>query len=329
MKALILAPFNDDQLTRLRVELEVYYESWLETLSLVDPDDLAKRINSEEISILVVEADFVFEETFETCQDLKFVGICRAATNHVDLDAANRGGVLVVNTPGRNARAVAELALGLILSLARRIPDANAYVKSGQWQHPVAGYTDFRGIEIARRTVGVIGMGVIGRTLAQMCLGLGMDVLGYDPYARDTPRNVKMTDLRTLASRADFISVHVPTTGETEGMLGAVFLDSMKPTAHLVNCSDIRITDQVALLDALKNHRIAGAAFDVFETQPIAPHSPLLQLDNVILTPHIGGATAETVDRHSRMMTDDILRFMNGCRPENLANPEVWQHKHG
>ena len=324
MHALILAPFDERQLERLSAEMSVTHESWLDTLRLTDPDDLADRIRTEGISILVVEADFVFEETFADAPDLRFVGICRASTTQVDLDAATAHGVVVVNTPGRNARAVAEHAMGLIFSLARRIPTAHNYVTSGQWQHPVGGYVDLRGIELAGRTLGIVGMGTIGRRLAEMGQALGMSVLGCDPYVTDPPDGIDMVDLHTAASRSDFISVHVPTMPQTVGMIDAEVLDCMKPTAFFVNCSDAEVIDQVALIHALTTGRIAGAAFDVFETHPIAPDNPLLQLDNVILTPHLGGATVETIQRHSRMMTDDILRFACGDRPVNLVNPEVW-----
>ena len=321
MHALILAPFDERQLARLRAEMEVTYESWLDTCTLTDPDDLAERVRADDVSILVVEADFVFEETFQDCPGLKFVGICRSATTHVDIRAAADHGVLVVNTPGRNARAVAEHAFALILSLARQIPRAHEYVRSGSWRNPVAGYTDFRGVELASRSIGIIGIGAIGRTLAGMCVGFGMKVIAHDPYASNAPDGVHMTDLDTLARESDFISVHVPATPDTEGLLNARFFGLTKPTAFLVNCSDYNVADEAALLDALRSRRISGAAFDVFETHPIAPDSPLLELDNVILTPHVGGATDETIERHSRMMTDDILRFLKGQRPVNLVIP--------
>ena len=323
-RALILAPFDERQLERLTADMRVAHESWLDTLKLTDPDDLAARIRSEGISILVLEADFVFEETFADAPGLKFVGICRASTTQVDVDAATAHGVVVVNTPGRNARAVAEHAMGLIFALARRIPTAHHYVTSGKWRHPVGGYVDLRGIELAGRTLGIVGMGAIGSRLAEVGRALGMSVLGCDPYVTDPPDGIDMADLRSVAVHSDFISVHVPTTPQTVGMIDAETIDCMKPTAFLVNCSDAEVIDQAALVHALRTVQIAGAALDVFETHPIAPDNPLLHLDNVILTPHLGGATVETIQRHSKMMTDDILRFARGDRPVNLVNPEVW-----
>ena len=305
--------------------MAVDYHSWLDTRRLTDPDELASRIRSDGVSILVVEADFVFRETFEEAPDLRFVGICRAATSQVEIDAATEHGVVVVNTPGRNARAVAELAVGMMFALARRLPQAHDYVISGRWNHPVGGYVDLRGAELGGRTMGIIGLGAIGATLSKMANGLGMRVIAYDPFVTRQVEGVTMVDLDTIASESDFISVHVPTTAETTGLLDDRFFSRTKPTSFLINCSDAQIADRSAVVVALRDGRISGAAFDVFETQPIAPDNPLLTLDNVILTPHVGGATLETVERHSRMMTDDILRFVNGSRPINIVNPEAWQ----
>ena len=312
------------QLARLAEQMDVAYESWLDTRRISDPDELAARVLSEGVSVLVIEADFVFEEMLEGCASLKLVGICRASTSHVDVEAATVRGVAVVNTPGRNARAVAEHALGLMFSLARRIPRANEYVRSGRWGHPAGGYVDLRGVELGGRTIGIVGMGASGGALARMCAALGMNVLAYDPLLTTHPAGATLAGLDDVASESDFISIHAPSTSDTAGMLDAEFFSRMKRSAFLVSCSDAEIADQSALVDALASGRIAGAAFDMFETQPIAPHNPLLTLDNVILTPHVGGATEETIRRHSEMMAEDVLRFARGRRPVNLVNPEVW-----
>lgn len=323
-RALVLAPFSPAQLERLRQRLEVTYESWLDTRKLHDPDDLARRLHEEGISILVVESDFVFEEVFQQAPGLKFVGICRAATNHVDVEVATRQGVVVVNTPTRNAQAVAEHALGLMLALARRIPAAHQYVAQRRWTDPVGPYITMRGVELCGKTLGIIGLGAIGRRLAAMGLALGMAVQAHDPYVAAPPEGVRLMALDGLLAQSDFVSIHAPLTPETEGLLDARRLGLMKPTAYLVNTSAAAIVRQEALVEALRGRRIAGAALDVFESHPLPPGSPLLGLDNVVLTPHIGGATAETIERHSEMMSEDILRFVRGERPLRLVNPEVW-----
>ncbi len=331
MKTLILAPFSAPGLDRLRAQMDVEYESWLDSRRLHDPEELAQRLTCGSFSILVVEADFVFEETFDQAPCLKFVGVCRGSPTNVDAGAATRHGVIVVNTPGRNAPAVAELALGLMMSLARRIPFAHQVVKSGQWEDPVMPYTSLRGMELAGKTLGIIGLGAIGSELTRRGSALGMRVLAFDPYvspAQACGVGATLADLDSVLQEADFISLHCPTNNSTRGLIDAKRLSLMKPTAYLINTADAALVDEAALSSCLKAGRLAGAGLDVFPSHPVAPDNPLLGLDNVVLTPHIGGATEETVARHSDMMTSDILRFINGERPLHLLNPDVWD-KHG
>ena len=192
MHALVLAPFSTSELKRLRERLNVTYQSWMETRRLLDPDELVTRIADEKIDVLVIETDFVFDEVFEEAKTLQLVGICRNAINHVDVDAATEHGVLVVNTPGRNAQAVAEHTLGLMLALARKIHSGHAYVASRGWDSPVEPYISMRGVELAGRTLGVVGLGAIGKRLARIGVALGMRVMAYDPYVAKPPEDVKI-----------------------------------------------------------------------------------------------------------------------------------------
>ncbi len=310
---------------RLSGRLDVEYDSWMESRRLHDPEELAVKLNGLGASVLVVELDFVFEEVFEAVRNLKFVGICRAATSHVDIEAATANGVAVVNTPGRNAQAVVEHALGLMLALARRIPEGHNYVTGGRWLNPVGPYVELRGVELAGRMLGIVGLGAIGRQLAEKARAFGMRCIAHDPYADVPVPGVDLKDLDEVLEGSDFVSIHAPLTSETEGLIDSRRFGLMKSTAYLVNLSDARIVEQDSLVDALDSRSIAGAALDVFESHPIAPDHPLLRLDNVILTPHLGGATEETIDRFSKMMADDIVRFLDGERPLNLVNSEVWE----
>ena len=325
LHGLVLAPFAEGELRRLRARLDVEYESWMESRRMHDPEELAAKLNGLGASVLLVELDFVFEEVFEAVPSLKFVGICRAATSHVDIEVATANGVAVVNTPGRNAQAVAEHALGLMLSLARRIPDGHSYVTGARWLNPVEPYVEMRGVELGGRTLGIVGLGAIGRRLAEMAMAIGMKCIAFDPYVDAPLAGVYLKELDEVLAGSDFVSIHAPLTSQTEGLIDSRGLSLMKPTAYLVNLSDARIVDRGGLVDALESKAIAGAALDVFETHPIAPDHPLLGLDNVILTPHVGGATEETIQRYSKMMADDILRFLDGARPLNLVNPDVWE----
>ena len=327
MRALILAPFDPRCIATLGRSLDVTHESWLETRRLADPDRLGLRLGEENTSILVVESDFVFEEVFDQAEGLKLVGVCRNSTHQIDVEAATRHGVLVVNTPGRNARAVAEHVLGLMLALARRIPEAHEYVRDKCWRNPAEPYITMRGVELAGRTLGIVGLGAIGATLADIGSALGMKVSAHDPYVTRPPDGIALLELDALMASSDFVCVHVPATPETEGLIDARRLSLMRTTAYLVNASDPSVADQAALVGVLRQRRINGAAFDVFDSHPVSPTNPLLELDNVVLSPHLGGATEETIGRHSQLMTDDILRFLKGRRPRHLVNEEAWERR--
>ena len=303
--------------------MAVTHESWMDTLRLYDPDELAERINELSVTALIVESDFVFVETFEQVSTLRFVGVCRAATNHVDIDSATEHGIVVVNSPGRNSRAVAEHIFGLMLSLARQIPAGDRYVKQGRWSSPDEPYRTLRGVELGGRTLGLVGFGAIGRQVATIAAALGMTVLAHDPYVVDSPAGVTLTDLDSLLAGSDFVATLAPLNAETTGMLDASRLARMKPGAFLVTASGVSIADQPALLKALRTGALSGLAVDVFDTHPVAPDSPLLTVENVVLTPHIAGATEETIGRHSDMIAGDLIRSLDGEAPINAVNPEV------
>jgi D-3-phosphoglycerate dehydrogenase len=315
MPALILSPFDEHALARLRERMPVTHESWLESRRLHDPEELGARIRSEGIDVLVVEADFVFEEVFDAASGLRFVGVCRNALNQVDLPSAREHGVIVTHAPGRNTNAVVELVLGCMLAMARRLPLADRFVSGGGWRDPAAGYSLFRGREIAGSTVGVVGFGQIGREVAQKCLALGAQVVAHDPLV--PPRDmetlgVRPAALHEAAAVSDFLTLHVPDVPETRYMVDAALLATMRPDSYLINTSAGTAVDHEVLVQALETGRLAGAALDVFEGHPLPASSPLLSAPNLLLTPHIGGATAETVQRHSQIITDEIERFLDG-----------------
>lgn len=328
MKALILAPFCPSVLERLRQSLEVIYESWLETRRLLSSEEFIDRIQGQDIGIIVVEADFLFREVFQRAGKLKLVGACRGDVTHVDIEAATEHGILVINTPARNATAVAELTVGLMLALVRHIPIAHQMVSSGGWVDPMAPYLSLRGTELAGKTIGIVGFGAIGQRVAKRLSAFETSILVYDPYVdpeRIKEMGAKPLELDTLIEQSDFITLHCSTVPETVGLISAQRIALMKPSAYLVNTASAYVVDEEALAQALRERRIAGAAFDVYQTWPVQPENPLLKLDNVVLTPHIGGATEETVARHSQMIADDIERFLKGQRPKNMLNPQVWE----
>ena len=327
---LVLAPFDQEQLQSLRSSMRICQESWLATKRLYDPDELAQRLNQDRVHCLVIEADFVFSETLEQVSDLELIATCRNAVNHIDVEAASERGILVVNAPGRNATAVAELTVGMMLGLAHHIPPAHRYVREGQWSDPVDAYEEFRGIELAGKTAGIIGLGAIGRLVASRLQALEMTVIASDPYVTKQDAealNIALVEPDWLLAESDWVLVHAPALPATLGLVGKEQIDRMKRTAFLVNTSAAGVVDEEALTEALKGERIAGAALDVFDGQPLPSSSKLLGLDNVLLTPHIGGATVETIQRYSRMIADDLLLFLDGKRPQRLVNPDAWERR--
>jgi phosphoglycerate dehydrogenase-like enzyme len=202
---------------------------------------------------------------------------------------------------------------------------AHALVSGGGWRDPSLGYRALRGRELAGATAGIVGFGQIGREVARKCVALGMSVVAYDPLvpARDIEAlGGRAASLEDLAAEADFVTLHVPDIESARGVAGREFIARMKPDACLVNTSVGAAVDALALVQALEGGSIAGAALDVFEGQPLPLSSALMSAPNVILTPHIGGATVETVERHSRIMVAEIQRFVRGEPLRHLVNPE-------
>ena len=328
MNTLVLAPFSDEGLARLAALGRVAYEPWTETRALWDPEELGARLTQEGFDALAVEADFLFEELFDAAPGLRIAAICRGDMHHADLDAATERGIAIVRTPARNAQAVAELAVAQMLALARHTSAGERYVREGRWEDPTDPYVRFRGRELAGATLGIVGFGAIGHAVARIAAGFGMRVLAYDPYVHEA-EGVEMTGLEALLAASDFVSMHVPDTPETMGMLDEARIAAMKPGAYLVNVTNSSVADRAALAAALTEGRLAGAALDVHEAHPIPPDSPFLGLSNVLLTPHIGGATQETIERHSAMVAEDFERFARGEQPLRLVNPDVWGRRRG
>ncbi len=328
MNALVLAPFDKPCLEKLGSRLGIFYRSWTDSGELLEPEQLLYYINNRDVQIIIMEADFIFEEVLDETDRLRLIGVCRGTVNNVSMEAASRRGIAVINTPGRNSTAVAELTIGLALSLARRIAEANRIVHSGKWEDPVGPYIRLRGIELSGKTAGIIGFGAIGREVAGRLQAFGMDILAYDPYvngAKMVEEGVQPVDLETLLEHSDLITLHCAAGESSRGLLGPSQFELIKSGAYLINTASWEAVDEAELFSALESRRLGGAAFDVFATHPLSRQSPLLALDNVILTPHIGGATDNTVVRYSTMITSDILRFLEGKRPLNLLNPEAWR----
>lgn len=242
-------------------------------------------------ALVVRSATKVTAELMAEGTGLKAIGRAGVGVDNVDIAAATREGVAVFNAPGGNTIAAAELTVGLMLAVARMIPAAHASLKERRWDR-----ASFKGVELRGKTLGLIGAGRIGGEVAIRCQAFGMDVLVYDPYLTQDRANelgVALVDLETVLDDADFISIHVPLTDETKGICGVSALQRMKSSAIVVNASRGGVVDEAALASALAQGEIAGAALDVFDSEPLPGDSPLLDAPNVVLTPHLGASTVE------------------------------------
>jgi D-3-phosphoglycerate dehydrogenase len=236
---------------------------------------------------------------------LKIIGRAGVGTDNIDVKAATEKGVLVINTPQGNAAAAAELAIGLMFALARKIPQAAETMRQGIWEKK-----KFMGVEIAGKTLGVVGLGNIGRNAADRGVGLKMNVIGYDPFPPAAlPAGVKLVSLDELLAKSDFITLHVPLTPDTKNLFGAETLGKMKKGSFLINCARGGIADENAVLAALQSGQLAGAALDVFGKEPPEP-SPLFQHENLIASPHLGASTREAQEKVAVELAEVFVGFL-------------------
>ena len=256
--------------------------------------------------------DEIDQAVIESADQLKVIARYGVGIDNVDLKAASQKGVLVTNTPGSNSSSVAELALGLILSLARQIPEAVEAVRAGKWPR-------YAGLSIEGKTVGIIGLGAIGKHLAKRLAGFDCKILAYDPFADPsfaTKYAVELVDLDRVIRESDFISLHMPLLPDTREMVNSDFLAKMKKGSCLINTSRGEAVDEAALLAALQSGHLRGAALDAFTQEPPDPESPLLKLPQVIATPHLGAQTDVATSNMGWMAMADCLSVLQGLTPK-------------
>jgi D-3-phosphoglycerate dehydrogenase len=280
-------------------------------------EELLRAIPAYE-GLIIRSSTKVTKDVIDAAVNLRVIGRAGIGVDNVDVEAATRRGVVVMNTPGGNNVTTAEHALSLMLALARNIPQANASLKSGQWKRE-----KFTGSEICNKTLGVIGLGNIGSIVAERALGLKMQVIAYDPFVSAeaaAKMRVELTTLDDLYRRADFITVHTPLTKETRGLIGAAAFAKMKKGVRIINCARGGIVDEEALHHAITGGIVAGAALDVFVEEPPPANHPLLQLEQVIGTPHLGAATDEAQINVAIAIAEQIVHFLTQGVIQNAVN---------
>ncbi len=318
-RLLVTAPLRGEGLERLRQMADVVYDPWIEQhpLRMYNSAQLAERIAAEGADGLVVESDLVGPEVVGS--GVRFVAATRADPVNVDMPAAVAAGVPVVRCPGRNADAVAELAVALLFAVARRVLPADDDVRAGQvYRDGTIPYQRFRAWEMKDRTAGLVGLGAVGRATRWRLEGLGLSVVASDPYIDE-----ETISLEELLEVSDVVSMHAPVTPETTGMIGAAQFDAMKDGTIYLNTARAKLHDTEALVDALDSGRLGGAGLDHFEGEHLATDHPLVAMTNVVLTPHIGGATWDTECRQATIVADELSRLVAGEELRHLVNPEV------
>jgi D-3-phosphoglycerate dehydrogenase len=285
-----------------------------------DPDEIGAFIGDAEV--LIDHLAPVTGAMLDAHPALKLIAVCRGGPVNIDMAAARARGVTVVNTPGRNAAAVAEFAIGMILAQTRLITAGHTSLSAGNWRGDLYR-ADVTGTELSAMTVGVVGYGQIGTRVVRLLKAFGCRILVTDPYVQLSPDDrddgVSKVALDDLLAAADVVTLHARVTTETTGFIGRRELGLMKPLAYLVNTARGPLVDYQALYEALDNRSIRGAALETFAVEPVPPDLPLLRLPNVTLTPHIAGASLQTVDRSARMIAEEVRRYIAGEQPLNSA----------
>ncbi|HWC14179.1 MAG TPA: phosphoglycerate dehydrogenase [Actinomycetota bacterium] len=314
MKVLVTEPLSTAGVERLREHLTVD-----EKLGL-SPDELAAVIGDYD-ALIVRSATKVTADIIEQAGNLKVVGRAGIGLDNVDVDAATKHGVLVVNAPQSNVLSAAEHTMALLLAQARNVPQAHAALKLGSWERE-----KWQGVELHGKTLGIIGLGRVGTLVAQRASAFGMRLVAYDPYvapARAAQMGVDLVDtVAEACARSDFITIHLPKTPETTGIIGPAELDAVKPGVRIVNTARGGLIDEAALVAAVRDGRVGGAAVDVFAGEPVTSHE-LFELENVVVTPHLGASTAEAQDKAGMTIAEQVLLALRGEFVPYAVNVDV------
>lgn len=336
MKIFFTAEYDEKELKPLYEMGEIVKDGWALGLPKMSEEELVEK--TKDADMIITSYDDITRKVIENAPDLKLIGCTRATPVNVDMAAAKERGIPVIYTPGRNSDCTAEMTIGLMLAIARKIPMAYRALKEGKytgspddkkvtkdglkadviWDMKIdAPYMVFKGTQLKGKTLGILGYGSIGRRVGHIARAIGMELLIYDPFVGEVEIEEfgirKALTVEDLMKESDFITCHMKVTPETTGIINKERIALMKPTAYFINASRGAILEEEALIEALREKRIAGAAFDVYASEPIAINHPYVaELDNVVITPHIAGATDDALVNHTKQIVSDVRRFLKG-----------------
>jgi len=305
-----------DSLSHQGIEILKKADLEVDVKTGMSPDELKACIGDYH-GLIIRSATKVTADIVSAATNLKVVGRAGSGLDNVDRTAATKKGIVVMNTPGGNTITTAEHTIALLFSLARQVPQATASMKSGKWEKK-----RFVGVELYTKTLGIVGIGNIGKQVAKRALALGMNVIGYDPYLSHEnakEMGIEKVELPALFKRSDFLTLHTPITADTKNLICKKTIQNMKDGVRIVNCARGGIVNEADLYEALKNGKVAGAALDVFEKEPPG-ESPLLTLDNVICTPHLGAATEEAQENVAIAIAEQVADYLVNGVIRNAVN---------
>jgi D-3-phosphoglycerate dehydrogenase len=307
-----------DGFSKVGLDIFSYYENFnVKVNEKTSREELLEKIGNYDV-LIVRSSTKVDKEVIDRGKRLKIIARAGVGLDTIDVDYATEKGIIVMNSPTGNVISTAEHTLAMLFSLARKIPFAHMSMLQGNWDRK-----SFRGVELFRKKIGVIGLGKIGSEVAKRCLALGMEVLGYDPFISEEKAaslGVKLVSLEELIKESDFITIHVPLTDSTKNLITKKEIEKMKPNVRIINCARGGIVNEQDLADALNSGRIAGAAVDVFSKEPPEPSNPLLTAKNCILTPHLGASTEEAQENVSIEIAESIVKFFKDNVIVNAVN---------
>jgi Phosphoglycerate dehydrogenase and related dehydrogenases len=276
----------------------------------------------KDADIIITQFCPITKKLIDYCSNLKVIGVLRGGYENINLKYADEKGIIVFNTPGRNANAVADFTVGLLISECRNISKSHLNLKDGKW---VRDYTNAASVpDLADKVAGIIGFGEIGRKVAKRLASFDMKVVAYDPFFKGKVEYVEMVSLEKLMKISDFVTLHARLTKETERLINKDLLNLMKPTAYLINSARSGLVDEGALYDALKNKRIIGAALDVFDKEPPGKDYPLVTLENVTVTPHLAGGTKDAFTSSPKLLATEMIKVLTGAESRYVVNKKTY-----
>ena len=304
-----------EELQNINLEVELHGSEAVEP-----PQEVLDAIHDADI--VITQFCPMTRKAIESCANLKVIGVLRGGIENINLEACTENGILVYNTPGRNANAVADFTVGMLLCECRNIAKAHRNLKEGKW---VRDYDNAASVpDLPYKTAGIVGFGNIGRKVAQRLNGFEMNILAYDPFAKNVPDYVTLVDLPELMSKSDFVLVHARAMKETEHMINRELIAMMKPTAYLINTARSSLVDEQALYEALRDKKIIGAALDVFDVEPPTADYPIVALPNVTVTPHLAGGSVDASTNSPILLSKEMIHITEKKSSPFVVNKEIF-----